>query len=147
MQAAQRRLAEANAVLSQTQARLQDAVAEQGRRELSLQGARLTFAAARTVSGLRRAEELVRGVEQELATLAERVGRLRAACAQARAVLSHQTQQLAEAERGRRAVGQVLEVRREAADKRRERGDEEQAEDAHAHRDRGGRREGPLRPR
>ena len=80
--------------------------------EEALQSERAQFGEARNVARLRLVEERLRGLDQELAGARARKQRAYASCAAVRQRLDLLVAALAEAERGRRAVGQVLELLR-----------------------------------
>jgi hypothetical protein len=130
VETAQRQLAEARAELSQREALYNEASAMCARAEESLQSERGQFGEARSVAKLRWAEERLRGLEQELGQARARRQRTLQGCAVAREQVERLRAALLEAERARRAVRTLLEARREQADRARERGEEEQAEDA-----------------
>ena len=130
VETARRQLAEARAELSQYEALYNETCAACARCEEALQSERAQFGEARSVARLRLVEERLRGLDQELAGARARKQRAYASCAALRQRLDALVAALAEAERGRRAVGQVLELRREQAQKRRELSEEEQSEDA-----------------
>jgi chromosome segregation ATPase len=125
-----RTLAEARAELSQYEALFNEACAACARCEEALQSERSQFGEARSVARLRLVEERLRGLSQELASARARKERAQTWCASKRKHVEQLVAALAEAERDRRAVGQVLELRRDQANKQRERSEEEQSEDA-----------------
>ncbi|HEX6243080.1 MAG TPA: hypothetical protein VFZ61_19335, partial [Polyangiales bacterium] len=130
VESARRQLAEGRAELSQYEALYNEASSVCARAEQSLQSERSQFGDARSVARLRWVEERVRGLEHEVVTARTRRQRALQACAAAREQVERLRGALFEAERARLAVGKVLETRRELAERARERGEEEQAEDA-----------------
>ena len=130
VEAARRQLAEARAELSQYEALSNEASSLCARAEQALQSERGQFGDARSVTQLRWVEERVRGLDQELEQARARRQRAQAACIAARAQVERLSSALIEAERARRAVGKVLETRREQGERARERSEEEQSEDA-----------------
>jgi chromosome segregation ATPase len=130
VEARRRALAEARAELSQHEALYNETCAACTRCEEALQSERGQFGEARSIGRLRLVEERLRGLQQELAGARTRKQRAEVACAAQRQRVEQLVGSLAEAERERRAVGQVLELRREQANKQRERREEEQSEDA-----------------
>lgn len=130
VESARRQLAEVRAELSQYEALYHEACATCARCEELLQSEQGQFGEARSVTRLRLVEERLRGLEQELASARGRKQRAYEACATLRGRVEQHQAALLEAERGRRAVGQVLELRREQTLKRLERSEEEQSEDA-----------------
>lgn len=130
VESAKRRLAEARAELSQHEALFHEASAARARCDEALQSERGQFGEARSVARLRLVEERLRGLTQELSAAVERQKRALAACSAQRARVEELRVALTEAERDRRALGQVLDLRREAQHKQRERDEEEQTEDA-----------------
>ena len=137
VESAQHRLAEARAERSQHESLFHEASAERARCEQALQSERGQFGEARSVGRLRLVEERLRGLTQELAAAQARQKRALSACAAQRSRVEQLTAALAEAERSRRALGQLLDLRREALNKQREKSEEEQAEDAMRGRPRG----------
>jgi flagellar biosynthesis chaperone FliJ len=130
VEAARRRLAEARAELSQHEALYNEVSATRARCEQALQSERGQFGEARSVSRMRLVEERLRGLTQELTSALGRQKRAHEACIALRERVELLGVALLEAERNRRALGQVLELRRDVALKRRERTEEEQSEDA-----------------
>lgn len=127
---ARRALAEARAELSQHEALYNEVSATRARCDEALQSERGQLGEARSVARMRLVEERLRGLTQELASSVARQKRAHEACRGLRERVDQLSTALTEAERNRRALGQVLELRRDAALKRRERSEEEQSEDA-----------------
>jgi flagellar biosynthesis chaperone FliJ len=129
VEAAQRQLAEARAELAHHESRFTEASAARLRCEEALQGQRAHFSEARSVQHLRLAESALHGLTHELRLAETRLGAAEQACHQSRARVRDAERGLIEAEVGRRAVSKLLTTRRGVADKRREREDEDQADD------------------
>jgi hypothetical protein len=127
--AAQRKLAEARAELAQRESLFTEASVARQRCEEALQGERAHFSEARSVRSMRLVEERLAGLTHEL-TLAEgRLGAAEQASRRAHVRVREAEQELVQAELGRRSVSNVLSTRRSVADKRRERDEEDAAED------------------
>lgn len=127
---ARRQLAEARADLSQREALYNEASALCTRAEESLQSERGQFGDARSVARLRLVEERMRGLDQEVAQARARRQRAHQACVVAREQVERLSAALIGLERARRAVGRALEAHRQHEARVRERGEEEDAEDA-----------------
>jgi hypothetical protein len=128
-QSAQHRLAEARAELAQYEARYTEASAVRLRCEEALQCERAQFSEASSVQRLRFAEGALRGLTQELSLAEARRTAAEQACDRARARVSAAELELIDAEVDRRAVSKLLSTRRGVADKRRERAEEDHADD------------------
>ena len=133
---ARRLLAEARADLAQRESLANETHAARFRCEESLQSERALFGEANNVRLLRLREERIRGLVLELACAESRMRVAQAGCSEARERVHAAERALLTAESGRRAVVSVLGTRREAADKRRERGEEDDADDAYRSRPR-----------
>jgi hypothetical protein len=129
VEAAQRRLAEARALLAQRESLCKEACAARRRCEEALQAQRAQFNEAQSVWQLQRCEESARGLTQELSTAEARLRAAEAACSAAREVLSGAEQALRAAELSRRAISKLLSTRRGALEQRREREAEDLADD------------------
>lgn len=127
--AARRLLAEARADLAQRESLANEAHAARFRCEETLQSERALFGMAHDARRLRLSEERIRGLVLELKGADTRLVQAQEACHEARERVLGAERALLEAETGRRAVVSVLGARREAADKRRERGEEDDVED------------------
>lgn len=127
---AQRLLAEARAELAQRESLANEAHAARFRCEESLQSERALFGETHNARLLRLREERIRGLVLELKSAEQRLAVALSVCHDARERVRLAERGLLEAETGRRAVVSVLDARRAAADKERERNAEEEAEDA-----------------
>jgi hypothetical protein len=133
---AQRLLAEARAELAQRESLAKEAHATRFRCNESLQSERALFGEAHNARLLRLREERIRGLVLELKSAEARLLLAQADCGEARERLQLAERALLEAESGRRAVVSVLGARRAEADKTRERGEEDDAEDSFRNRPR-----------
>ena len=137
VEGAQQRLSALRAELAQHEARCSDASAARLRCEEALQCERAHFSAASSVQRLRLAEDALRALTQELRVAEVRLAGALQACERCRARVSAAEQELIAAEVDRRAVATVASTRRGVVEKRREREDEDQADDLFRSRPRG----------
>ena len=129
LEGARCRLAEARAELAQHEARFTEASAARHRCEEALQSERAHFGEASSVQRLRLVEGALRGLTHELTQARARLSAVEQACRAARAHVGDAEHALVAAEVGRRAVSGLLSTRRGVAERRREREDEDQADD------------------
>jgi chromosome segregation ATPase len=129
VESARSHLAEARAELAQQEARFTEASAARQRCEEALQGERAHFGEAGSVQRLRLVEGALRGLTHELTRAEARLATLAQACRRARAQVAEAEEGLITAEVGRRALSGVLSTHRGVAARRREREDEDHADD------------------
>lgn len=127
---AKRELAEARAHLAQRESLANEAHAARFRCEETLQSERALFGEAHNARLLRLSEERIRGLVLELKGAQERQLTAQHDCREARERVLAAERALLEAESRRRAVLSVLDGRRVAAGKLRERAEEDDADDS-----------------
>ena len=126
---AQRRLAEVCEELSEHEARLAEASAVRLRCAAARLAQRAQFSEAGSVQRLRLTEGALRGLTHALSLSDARLATAEQAVHRARAKVREAEQGLLNAEVSRRAISTLLSTRRVVAEKRRERDEEDQAED------------------
>lgn len=123
------RLLEARAELVQHEARFTEASAGRLRCEEALQSERAHFGEAGSVQRMRLVEGALRGLTHELKLAKARQATAEQACRRARARVVDAEQALIAAEAGRRALSSLLSTRRGVAERRREREEEDCADE------------------